>query len=100
MEKQTISDRLQIIIHERFQNCRRTFCFQTGIRPGTLGALMSDFRMPGYDFYDKLLNCYPDISVTWIITGYGEMTIPNVNEYRLEIERLKNLNEFLKRNRF
>jgi hypothetical protein len=100
VQTETIGDRIQHILWLKYQNDRIKFCYLTGIRPGSLGSLLRNHRTPGHDFYCKLLKCNADISVTWIITGYGEMLIPDVMGYRMEIEQLKNLNEFLRKNRF
>ncbi|MCF8278126.1 MAG: hypothetical protein K9J17_15440 [Flavobacteriales bacterium] len=71
---------------------------KTGIAQGTLGPIVNGHRTPGHGFYEKLLECHPDLSITWIITGHGEMFLPDTNALKQKIDLLENLNEFLKKN--
>lgn len=43
------------------------------VQRSSISHILSGRNKPSFDFIEKILNAYPDLSARWLITGYGEM---------------------------
>jgi Helix-turn-helix. len=75
-----IQDRiLQIIEHSGLS--RNAFSNKTGIQPQTLHHIVSGRRTkPSFDVLEKIATTFPEIDLTWLLTGEYEMTHTNVDK--------------------
>ena len=44
-----------------------------GVNRATISHILSGRNKPSIDFFQKLLNTYPDLNSNWLITGIGYM---------------------------
>jgi transcriptional regulator with XRE-family HTH domain len=66
----TLGNRIKAI---RGNISREKFAPQTSISKTTLVNYESDIRDPGAGYLYKLLELYPDVNPTWLLTGEGNM---------------------------
>lgn len=43
------------------------------VQRSSISHILSGRNKPSFDFIEKILNAYPDLSARWLITGRGEM---------------------------
>jgi len=67
-----ISDRLEQLMAKLGENAA-SFSEKLGVQRSSLSHLLSARNKPSVDFLEKLLAVYPSLSLTWLITGKGEM---------------------------
>jgi len=67
-----ISDRLEQLMAKLGENAA-SFSEKLGVQRSSLSHLLSARNKPSVDFLEKLLAVYPSLSITWLITGKGEM---------------------------
>lgn len=65
---------------------------------GTLSAILTNKRNPGFQFIVAVLTDMPDLNTTWLLTGYGEIKIIDVVELKKKIASQEALIIFLKEN--
>ena len=49
------------------------FADNIGVNRATISHILSGRNKPSIDFFQKLLNTYPDLNSNWLITGIGYM---------------------------
>ena len=63
-----MTDRFRILL-EQLQLSPSGFADKIGIQRSSVSHIFSGRNKPSIDFLEKILNVYPDIDVTWLITG-------------------------------
>lgn len=56
----------------------RQFAEEIGIQPSGMSHILSGRNRPSLDFIIKVINRYPDINISWLVFGTGDM-FTNVN---------------------
>ena len=46
---------------------------QLGVAKASISHILAGRNKPGFDFIQRLLLCYPDLSADWFLTGKGRM---------------------------
>lgn len=62
-----------------------------GVNRATISHILSGRNKPSIDFFQKLLDSYPDLNSNWLITGIGYMYTKNeIKEVKLckKVERV------------
>jgi len=49
------------------------FADEIGVQRSSVSHVLSGRNKPGFDFIQKILSRFPEISADWLITGAGEM---------------------------
>ena len=57
------------ILLEQLQLSPSGFADKIGIQRSSVSHIFSGRNKPSIDFLEKILNVYPDVDVTWLITG-------------------------------
>lgn len=70
----TLSSRV-ISLREVLGLRQTEFAESIGIKRGTLSVIEKGTSSPSYHFIEAVLNKYPQVNATWLITGKGEMFI-------------------------
>ncbi|UZO82452.1 hypothetical protein NBT05_08250 [Aquimarina sp. ERC-38] len=71
-KKNTILDRV-IIFADYLNISLRSFSLSIGASPGYLHRLQSAKSNIGGDFIEKIIQLYPQLNSTWLVTGEGTM---------------------------
>lgn len=78
-----ISQRISILISQ-LQETPLSFSEKLGIQRSSLSHLLSARNKPSVDFLEKLLHVFPQVNITWLLVGTGNMmkdeSIPKQNE--------------------
>lgn len=67
-----MKERLQKLLHE-YSLSSTKFADQIGVQRSSISHILSGRNKPGFDFLQKLLRHYPEISPQWILLGEGPM---------------------------
>ena len=60
------------------------FADTIGVNRATISHILSGRNKPSIDFFEKLLQAYPNLNSNWLITGIGYMTAQiEVQEVRI-----------------
>ncbi|KRO66226.1 MAG: hypothetical protein ABR81_03220 [Cryomorphaceae bacterium BACL11 MAG-121128-bin16] len=60
------------------------FADTIGVNRATISHILSGRNKPSIDFFEKLLQAYPNLNANWLITGIGYMTAQKeVKEVRI-----------------
>ena len=71
----SVKERLKLFIEYRKINVRK---FENSI--GVSNSYVSNiFNTIGHDIRNRIIEKYPDLNMDWLLTGLGEMIIPNSN---------------------
>ena len=65
-------DRIQLLIKSKNLTASK-FADEIGVQRSGISHILSGRNNPGYDFIQKILIKYPQISAEWLILGKGEM---------------------------
>ncbi|MBO6170313.1 MAG: helix-turn-helix transcriptional regulator [Bacteroidales bacterium] len=49
------------------------FADTIGVARASISHILSGRNRPGFDFFEKVAACYPNLSLEWLITGKGKM---------------------------
>lgn len=49
------------------------FADTLGVARGSISHILSGRNKPGFDFFEKLAESFPNLSLSWLITGKGKM---------------------------
>lgn len=63
-----IQDRIQLIIKAHNES-PSTFADKVGIKRSNLSHVLSGRNNPSLDFLSKVINTYPNVNASWLITG-------------------------------
>lgn len=78
MEKQTISDRIRIVID--FYNLNNSsFARKIEIRQSTISSMFEKGTNPSIDTLLKIINTFTEINPMWLLLGTGEMIVKKVS---------------------
>ena len=67
-----MKERIQKLLHE-YSLSSTKFADQIGVQRSSISHILSGRNKPGFEFLQKLLRHYPEISPQWIILGEGTM---------------------------
>jgi transcriptional regulator with XRE-family HTH domain len=78
-------------MHKRLKNWMESeglksseFADTIGVNRATISHILSGRNKPSIDFFEKLLQAYPNLNANWLITGIGYMTAQKeVKEVRI-----------------
>lgn len=76
----SINDRIQSIINERFKGNVSAFCRSVDVKQPTMNTILGERKSkPSFDVINSILNAKAliDIDANWLITGKGSMTRVN-----------------------
>lgn len=76
----SINDRIQSIINERFKGNVSAFCRSVDVKQPTMNTILGERKSkPSFDVINNILNAKAliDIDANWLITGKGSMTRVN-----------------------
>ena len=59
-----------------------------GVNRATISHILSGRNKPSIDFFQKLLNRYPDLNSNWLITGIGYMQTKKEIKVLKKIEKV------------
>lgn len=93
-----ISDRIQLII-KAHNHTPSSFADEIGIKRSNLSHVLSGRNKPGIDFLSKVIEHFPNVNASWLITGetregdFKEQTthtkeLPDALNTSKEIERI------------
>ena len=68
--------RLQKVI-DFYDETASSFAEKIGVQRSSISHILSGRNKPSIDFFQKLLNVYPDLNANWLITGIGYMRTKN-----------------------
>ena len=63
-----IQDRIQLIIKAHSES-PSSFADKVGIKRSNLSHVLSGRNNPSLDFLSKVINTYPNVNASWLITG-------------------------------
>lgn len=69
----SIQERIIKIIDNKYAGNRTQFGKAIGVGQSTVGGWIGGQRNIGFNVVDKILHAFPDINVTWLLTGEGTM---------------------------
>lgn len=73
MEKTTLNQRIEALVWA-FKLTRRKFALQVGLSPTGFNKIISGETVtPGADIIQGILDSFPEVNPTWLMTGEGEM---------------------------
>jgi hypothetical protein len=81
MNEQTVSQRIKILI-KALKLSSRAFSTSLDVPDATTRNYIDGRSKPGYDYLEKVARKYPQISITWLLTGEGEMQADQAEEPR------------------
>ena len=64
-----VKERIKIYLKE-CEISQARFCKQIGLSPGYIGAMRKSFQP---ETINKIVSEYPDLNITWLLTGDGDM---------------------------
>lgn len=69
-----ITERLQLIVNEKFGGNKASFARCIGIAPTSISNYLSKERSskPSSDLLENIVNNIPDINAKWLLTGNGD----------------------------
>lgn len=76
----SINDRIQLIINERFNGNTSAFCRSVDVKQPTMNTILGERKSkPSFDVISNIINAKAlnDIDANWLITGKGSMTKTN-----------------------
>lgn len=86
MDCKFLVDRVNLIIKTKNITARQ-FAESIGIQPSGMSHIMSGRNNPSLEFVMKVVERYPDISLSWLLQGKGEMTaVPKIETPTPRIE--------------
>jgi transcriptional regulator with XRE-family HTH domain len=77
---QNMEDRFKLLL-EQLRLSPSEFADKIGIQRSSVSHIFSGRNKPSIDFLEKILNVFPEIDVTWLITGRisSQKDVINVN---------------------
>lgn len=91
MNQHHAGERLNLFI-QSLEISKKEFTRKTGLDYAHLYKITNGTNDPGFDTCSKINNAYPELSLTWLITGSGEMK--NITrEERNDIQRVREWRE-------
>lgn len=83
-----MQDRLNAIIKEKGLTATQ-FADSINVNPSTISHILTGRNKPGYDVLVNIALAFPDICMTWLLTGDGNMY--NSTESSVRVEPAKNI---------
>tara|TARA_B100000795_G_scaffold242924_1_gene206480 strand:+ start:273 stop:572 length:300 start_codon:yes stop_codon:yes gene_type:complete len=71
-----------------------------GVNRATISHILSGRNKPSIDFFEKLLNIYPNINTNWLISGIGYMKNDNNEKQVFSIKKVDKVVVFYNDNSF
>ena len=71
-----VKERVKMYLKERGIS-QASFCKQVGLSPGYIGAMRKSFQPATIN---NIVSEYPDLNITWLLTGDGEMLNKDTSE--------------------
>ena len=71
-----------------------------GVNRATISHILSGRNKPSIDFFEKLLNIYPNINTNWLISGMGYMKNDNNEKQVFSIKKVDKVVVFYNDNSF
>ena len=71
-----------------------------GVNRATISHILSGRNKPSIDFFEKLLNIYPNINANWLISGIGYMKSNNNEKQLFSIKKVDKVVVFYNDNSF
>jgi len=71
-----------------------------GVNRATISHILSGRNKPSIDFFEKLLNIYPNINANWLISGIGYMKNDNNEKQVFSIKKVDKVVVFYNDNSF
>lgn len=69
-----MTDRFKMLL-EQLRLSPSEFADRIGVQRSSVSHVMAGRNKPGIDFLEKILNAFPEIDITWLITGKkGQIT--------------------------
>jgi len=90
--------RLEALIRDNLGIKKAEFLRKTGINPSQLHKIIKGDGDPGFDTCQRIVKSFPEVSLSWLISGIGDWKITDDNELQLirELRSLENNNERMK----
>ena len=83
----------EFINHLNFKS-KRAFYEHAKIDSSQFFRVTEGFAKPGFNFFEKLAIAFPDINLTWFLTGEGQMNLDQTDSAEKKIlENYRNLSE-------
>lgn len=67
-----MKERLNSIL-KHFKLTSSQFADEIGVQRSSVSHVLSGRNKPGFDFVQKIMSKFPEISAEWLLTGIGEM---------------------------
>ncbi|MHC1707401.1 MAG: helix-turn-helix domain-containing protein [Bacteroidales bacterium] len=67
-----VGQQLELMIHE-LRITQSEFAKQTGLSKQTVNNIISGRHVTKSDVLEKILQAYPDLNITWLLNGKGNM---------------------------
>jgi transcriptional regulator with XRE-family HTH domain len=79
-----IKDRLQITI-KQYGLTATLFADKIGVQRSSISHILSGRNKPSIDFIVKLNDVFPDLDITWLITGKTSITEEPINQIKSSV---------------
>jgi DNA-binding XRE family transcriptional regulator len=73
-ERASIGLRIKELIHELRMN-NNSFAVKIGATPTSIGYIVNQKNKPRYEFIEKVIQAFPEVSQKWLMSGEGPMFI-------------------------
>lgn len=83
-----MKDRIQKIL-EHYDLTSTQFADEIGVQRSSVSHVLTGRNKPGFDFIQKIIGTFPEISAEWLITGVGRMikTVTNESNELFDIKK-------------
>lgn len=97
VDKNIFSDRLsRLIIHLGYKNRQQSkFAEDIGVPQSTVSEIINSKKDPTLPFLFGIANKWPQININWLLTGNGNMVIPQDSDNEIDISHINIVRQFI-----
>lgn len=82
----TIADRLQIILHQKSLSAS-AFADEIDVQRSNISHIISGRSKPSLDFIEKMCTRFPDIDISWFISGKAAAAVSKQHIIEKQVQR-------------